>query len=175
MQLLYPLIFLLFWIAAPAAVGQEASPTGKAVPIHIEADRMESHENRNEVIFLGRVEAVQGDLMIQADEMTVFYLSSGAETPGVRGQRIEKMFARGGVKVNKGEWVGTGHVLDYFAEERRAVLTGDARVWQDNNLVTGNRVTLYLDEGRTIVERSGKEGERVRAFIYPEPDGQTGQ
>jgi lipopolysaccharide export system protein LptA len=34
--------------------------------------------------------------------------------------------------------------------------------------VTGNRIVLYLDEGKTIVERSDPEGERVRAFIYPE-------
>jgi lipopolysaccharide export system protein LptA len=171
MQLLYLLIFLLVWNTGPAALAQEGAAKGKPEPVQIEADRMEAHENKNEVVFLGRVEARQGDLTIHADEMTVIYLPAGEETSGARSQRIDKLFARGGVRVNQEDWVATGETLDYFAEERRAVLTGKARVVQDSNLVTGNRVTLYLDEGRTVVERSEKEGERVRAFIYPDANG----
>jgi lipopolysaccharide export system protein LptA len=173
MQLLYLLLFSLILVCGPTAGAQEAAVPERSAPIHIEADRMESYENRNQVIFKGRVEARQADMVIQAEQMTVFYHPTPEETTGVRGQRISKVLAQGSVRVKKEEWVATGQTLDYFAQERRAVLTGEAKVWQDNNMITGNQVTLYLDEGRTVVERSREEGERVRAFIYPNAEGQS--
>jgi lipopolysaccharide export system protein LptA len=172
MQLLYLLIFSMILIGGPTAAAQEAAGPERAAPIHIEADRMESYENRSQVVFKGRVEARQGDMVINAEQMTVFYLPAAEDTTGGRGQRVSKVFAEGGVRVNKDEWVATGQALDYFAQERRAVLSGEAKVWQDNNMITGNQVTLYLDEGKTVVERSRKEGERVRAFIYPDAEKQ---
>jgi lipopolysaccharide export system protein LptA len=177
MQLLYLLILPVSLIFGAAATAQEGvTAPGKPEPLQIEADRMESYDNKNEVIFLGRVEATQGGLVIQAEEMRVFYLPAREEAGGALGsQRLDKVFARGEVRVTQEELVATGHTLDYFAEERKVILTGNARVSQDNNLITGNQVTLYLDEGKTVVERSAQEGERVRAFIYPEAEEQPGQ
>jgi lipopolysaccharide export system protein LptA len=175
MQLLYLLFFMLAWTAGPAAFAQEGPD--KALPIHIEADRMESYDNKNEVLFFGRVEARQGETVIHADRMTVTYRPAakegGAEVAGAKSQRIDKVFATGDVRVTKEEWVATGRTLDYLVRERKAILTGDAKAWQDNNLVTGNRIVLYLDEGKTVVERNGQEGERVKAFIYPDPKPET--
>jgi lipopolysaccharide export system protein LptA len=174
MQLLYLLIFSLILATGPTAVAQESAVPERSAPIHIEADRMESYENQNQVIFKGRVEARQGDMVIQSEQMTVFYHPAPEEkTAGVRGQRINKVLAQGSVRVNKQEWLATGQTLDYFAQERRAVLTGDAKVWKDNNMITGNQVTLYLDEGKTVVERNKEKGERVRAFIYPDAEEQS--
>ncbi|MEJ2033004.1 MAG: lipopolysaccharide transport periplasmic protein LptA [Deltaproteobacteria bacterium] len=168
MQLLYLLFFVLAWMAGPVAFAQEVPQ--KAQPIHIEADRMESYENKNEVIFTGRVEAKQGETVIHADQMTVTYLPADqktGETGGVQSQRIDKVKAKGDVRLTKNEWVATGRTLDFFAKEGKAILTGDAKAWQDNNLVSGNKIILYLDEGKTVVERSQGEGERVKALIYP--------
>ena len=50
-------------------------------------------------------------------------------------------------------------------------LIGNARVWRDDNVVTGERITLYLAEDRSVVE--GGKQERVKAVFYPksqEPD-----
>jgi lipopolysaccharide export system protein LptA len=175
MQLLYLLIFLLALAWGQPAASQEAPVSEKSTPIHIEADRMESHESRNQVVFKGGVEARQGDVVIQAEQMTVFYLPAPGEGNGVRGQRISKVFAEGGVRITKEKWVATGKTLDYFAQEQKAVLTGEAKVLQNNNMITGNQVTLFLDEGRTVVERSQGEGERVRAYIYPEAESPEGK
>ena len=45
---------------------------------------------------------------------------------------------------------------------RRLVLTGDARVWQGQNSITGHQITYYLDENRSLVDSQGSQ--RVRAF-----------
>jgi lipopolysaccharide export system protein LptA len=43
-------------------------------------------------------------------------------------------------------------------------------VWRDDNVVTGERITIYLAEDRSVVE-GGKE-ERVKAVFYPKNGGE---
>lgn len=149
-----------------AGAAEKADPN---TPIQIEADRMESLDNQNAVIFTGKVKAKQGDLIVNSDKMTVYYLSDeekkklAADEP----RKIKKLFASGNVEIQSKDWVATGDDMEYFELERKVVLTGNTKVWQGNNMVTGDSVTLYLDEGKSIVERSGKEGERVKATFYP--------
>jgi lipopolysaccharide export system protein LptA len=38
-------------------------------------------------------------------------------------------------------------------------------VWRDDNVVTGERITIYLAEDRSVVE--GGQQERVKAVFYP--------
>ena len=154
--------------------------TDTKAPIHIEADRMESDQKKEAVVFAGNVEAKQGDMVIRADEMTVFYQAEQEDeetgkqqapaSAGVAagGKSIRKLFAKGNVKIVKEGWIASGDMVDYFAEERKVLLTGNTKVWQDNNMVSGETVTIFLDEGKSIVERSPEEGERVKAFFYPQ-------
>ena len=158
----------------PLFAAEEPAPpksTAAAQPIHIEADRMESFERKSEVLFVGRVEATQGDIVLHADEILVTYLSEagGEKGKAPKSRKVDKLFAKGNVKIaSTVGWVATGETMDYFAVERKAILIGDAKVWQDNNLVTGNKIVLYLDEGKSIVESDPQQGrERVKAFLYP--------
>jgi len=63
--------------------------------------------------------------------------------------------------------------MEYYEAERKMILIGNSKVWQDNNLVTGHTVVTFLDQGKSIVERGEKKGERVKAFFYP--GGETPQ
>jgi lipopolysaccharide transport protein LptA len=49
-------------------------------PIQIEADRMESVQEKNVITFSGHVEAKQDDLIIHADQMTVNYILNPANS-----------------------------------------------------------------------------------------------
>jgi lipopolysaccharide export system protein LptA len=136
---------------------------------------MESDQKSEAVLFVGNVEARQGELLIQAARMTVYYQKPRAEgsqlTGSEAGRAIEKLLASGSVKIVKQNWVATGDQLEFISGERKIVLTGNTKVWQDNNLVTGDRIVLYLDEGKSVVEKSDAEtGERVKAFFYPEAE-----
>lgn len=171
----------LAWLSA-APVWAQVPPLGPELsrePIHIEADRMESDQKSEVVLFFGNVEARQGDLLIQAERMTVYYqkpaAAGTAAPPGEETSRaIEKLLASGTIKIVKQNWVATGDQLEFISGERKIVLTGNTRVWQDNNLVTGDRIVLFLDEGKSVVEKNGTgDGGRVKAFFYPE--GGTGQ
>jgi len=143
-------------------------------PIQIEADRMETSQEENIVIFSGHVRANQNDLIINADSMTVRYSgteiqpNSTTDVP-VKGlsRQIDKITAKGNVKIIQGDWLATGNTMNFDSDKRIVILSGNAKAWQDQNMVSGEKIILFLNEGRSVVERSTEEGERVKAFIYP--------
>ncbi len=147
-----------------------AARLASASPIRIEADRMESNQQQNQVLFHGNVEARQDDMAIQADSMTVTY-GGDASTAGPAGQKVDRIVAQGNVKIVRSDWVATSNEMEFFAADRRVVLSGEAKAWQGKNMVTGNRIELYLDEGRSVVESGGQQSGRVQAFLYPDEEG----
>ena len=177
-----PLLGALLMVCAlllPPAVAMGADQAPAAAksrgPVHVEADRMESLQNENAVEFTGRVVAKQDNLIIHADSMTVYYLSEEekAKLPAGDTHKMKKLYATGHVELQNEGWIATSDHMEYFEQERKVYLTGHAKAWQDNNIVTGEAITLYLDQGKSIVERSQKKGERVKAFFYPGSETET--
>ena len=176
-------LYLPILLAGPYSIVLAGQPGTH--PIYIEADRMESDQQQDVVVFSGRVQARQDDVVIHADEMTVHYATAktddaaekeateetGADNKAGEStitKNISTILARGNVKIVKGDWHATGDTMRYFADERKVQLTGNAKAWQDQNTITGAQIVMYLDEGRSVVERSGPNGQRVKAFIYTE-------
>ena len=132
-------------------------------PIHIESNRMTSTEKSNSVVFSGDVDAKQGDVRIRSDEMTVFYNSQESptkqkdkkkptpQTEKKATQQVEKMICTGNVEVTRGEWLGTSKKMIYLSKERQVILTDNAKAWQGQNMVSGDKIIYYLDEGRSEV------------------------
>jgi lipopolysaccharide export system protein LptA len=137
-------------------------------PIHIEANRMVSQENANSVVFIGNVDARQGKLTIRTDEMTVFYTGTKSNKDKQAASQMEKLTCKNNVKVVQGDWLGTGDRMDYFAKERKVVLSGNAQAWQGQNMVAGKTIIYYLDEKRSVVEQDETSKSRVRAILHPE-------
>ncbi len=159
-----PAILLLLSVAAFAA--DKASS-----PIHIEADRMISQEQKNSVVFLGNVDAKQGDLTIRCEEMTVYYTQDKSKKKTRGGSNeVKKLVCRKKVEITQGDWLGTGNRMDYLSKDRKVILSGNAKAWQGPNMVSGKTITYYLDEKRSIVEQDKKKSGRVTAVIHPESD-----
>ena len=136
-------------------------------PINIEANRMVSQENTNSVLFIGNVDARQGKLTIRSDEMTVFYTEAKNKEKQATSQ-MEKLICKNNVKIVQNDWLGTGDRMDYFAKERKVILSGNAKAWQGQNMVAGKTITYYLDEKRSVVEQDENTKSRVRAVLHPE-------
>jgi lipopolysaccharide export system protein LptA len=162
-------LVLLAVVALPAQ-RTAAQNADSDAPIHVEADRMVSKQKDNAIVFTGNVDARQGALTIHSDEMTVYHKNQpAAENTGQEGpQKIDKLYAVGNVKIVQDELVATGNSMEYFAGDRKVLLTGDTKVWQNNNLVTGEKILLDLNAGTTVVEPDKKNGGRVKAFFNPE-------
>lgn len=149
---------LVFWLLAPLA-----TVWGAEAPIHIEANKMTSTEKSNSVVFSGDVDAKQGDVRIRSDEMTVFYHDMESDPKGKdkkkaapaadkkTTQQVEKLICVGNVEVTRGEWLGTGKKMVYLSKERQVILTDNAKAWQGQNMVSGDKIIYYLDEGRSEV------------------------
>ena len=122
-------------------------------PIQIEANHMLSVEKTNNVQFSGDVDAKQGDVRIRCDEMTVYYTAAEKLTGKVanKSQQVEKLFCDGNVEVTKGEWLGSSQKMLYIKKVRQVILTGKAKAWQGQNVVNGEKIIYYLDEGRSEV------------------------
>lgn len=139
-----------------------------AEPINIEADRMISHEKDNTVVFIGNVDARQGQLTIRSDEMTVFYTDAKGDGSQQVSNQMEKLICINNVQVIQDDWLGTSDRMDYFATERKVILSGNAKAWQGQNMVSGKTIIYYLDEKRSIVEQDEATRGRVKAVLHPD-------
>ncbi len=158
-NLLFWVFFFLTFCVAPLFAA--------SAPITIEADHMTSLEEENSVLFTGNVDAAQADVRIRSDEMTVYYT---AAEEGKK-QEVKRLKCIGNVEITRGDWMGTGEVMNYLAKERKVILSGDAKAWQGSNLVSGDTIVYYLDEGRSeVVGGAGTEKKpgRVRAILTPQ-------
>lgn len=173
LTILLNIVLSCCWWSATVSSAAPGRDNPATEPIHIEAARMESDQRQGSVFFAGKVEATQGDLIIRAEQMTVYYRKAG-ETAGPASsfsKSIENLKASGNVKIIKQDWLASGDRMEFQTEDRKVVLTGNTRVWQGNNTVTGDKVILYLDEGKSVVEnQNGDTDHRVKAFFYPGSD-----
>ena len=127
-------------------------------PVTVDADQMESMQKEGLVIFTGNVVARQNHSVQYADRTEV-YLDA-------KGDRIVRTVSIGNVRIiTKDCRTGTAKRAEYYDAEQRVVLIGNARVWQEDNVVTGDRITIYLAEERSVVQSGNQE--RVKAVFYP--------
>ena len=152
-------LLLLFWMLLTAPVGA-AALDGQAStdqPIDIRSDRLEANDAEKQMRFLGNVVARQGDLTIYAQEITIFY-SEGAGD-------IDRVEALRDVRIVQGEKVATGQKGVFFNREAKIVLTGSPRINQGQDFISGEQITVFLNEERSVV--SGQDGGRVNAVFHP--------
>lgn len=148
-----------------SAGGTPAKPedNDKKQPVTVDADQMESLKKEGLVIFTGNVVARQNNSVQYADRMEV-YLDE-------RGERVLRTVSTGNVRVITRDCrIGTARRGEYDDLEQRVVLIGNARVWQEDNVVTGERITIYLAEERSVVQ--GGKQERVKAVFFQKSDAQ---
>ncbi len=142
----------------PRPDGSGPTPEGRNAPVTVDADQLENLQKEGLVVFTGNVVANQNSSTQYADRMEV-YLDD-------KGNRIVRTVSTGNVRIiTKDCRTGTAKRAEYYDAEQRVVLIGNARVWRDDNVVTGERITIYLAEDRSIVE--GGQQERVKAVFYP--------
>ena len=141
-------LLLISFFACAFSSGAEA----KEAPIVVEADQMSSTEESNTVLFLGNVDAKQGDLRIVSDEMTVYYHEAAtSDQQASTEQKIEKLVCVGNVELSSKEWLGTSDQMIYYSGNRKVLLVGNAKAWQGDNMVAGEKIVYYIDEGRSEV------------------------
>jgi lipopolysaccharide export system protein LptA len=146
---------------APAGSSAIPATNGRTQPVTVDSDKMERFGKESLVVFTGNVVARQDGSVQYADRMEV-YLDE-------KGDRILRTVSTGNVRIITRDCrTGTARRAEYHDLEQRVVLTGNARVWQEDNVVSGDSVIIYLSQDRSVVE--GGTQERVKAVFYPRDD-----
>jgi len=146
---------------APAAKAPAAKSGDDRAPVTVDADKMERFGKESLVIFSGNVVARQNNSVQYADRMEV-YLDE-------KGDKILRTVSTGSVRIITHDCrTGTARRAEYTDLDQRMVLTGNARVWQDDNVVSGESITIYLSQDRSLVQ--GGTQERVKAVFYPKDE-----
>ena len=155
------------------------SLTSRREPIHIRSRDLEFRYDEKRITYRGEVLVQQGDVTLKSDLLTVTYeepattngataTAAGATTTAsaTTRQQLKEIIAEGNVEIISGDRRATGKKAVFNEAKRTVVLSGDAALREGGNRVTGERVTVFLDEKRSVVE-GGKD--RAQMVFIPEP------
>ena len=162
------LLSLLFPAVILSETALKAGDTPESGPIVINSNTLEMNNELKVVTFKGDVNAKKDNFVINCDNMLVYYESS----PAASGQgdedktKIDKIVASGNVIINRAKGgKATAEKAVYHQKDEKMVLMGNPTVEQGNDLVKGDRITIFLNEDRSIVESS--EDSKVSVTISP--------
>ncbi|NSW85755.1 MAG: lipopolysaccharide transport periplasmic protein LptA [Syntrophobacteraceae bacterium] len=134
-------------------------------PLHIASDRMEVRQSDRSIVFEGHVVVQQDDLTITGNRLRV------TATPGTKPNqpsivdRIDRIEVEGDVRVAQRDKIATADRAVYYHQEQKIVLMGNPTVSQGHDKIQGRLITLYIDQGRSVVE--GGEQTPVKAVLHP--------
>jgi lipopolysaccharide export system protein LptA len=164
-----------------AAVGTAVSKSsGPAqAPTTITAKRMTVRNQDSQAVFEGSVILTQGTLMVYSDKMVVFFSpqpvdakkgapsevkkndqssstkptgKGGDVMPGPSGRSVRQIEATGHVRIEKETGNATSNKAVFDNSRRIVTLTGDPVAWEKGTRVSGEKIIIYLDEDRSVVE-----------------------
>jgi lipopolysaccharide export system protein LptA len=144
------------------------------LPIEITADELEVEQPQNLATFTGNVDAVQGELVLSADRLRVYYYGSGEESPAGASSSIRRIEADGNVFLSSPRETAQGTSGVYDVAGNQLSLEGSVVLTQDDNVIRGERLEIDLVSGysRVLAAAPGGEGgappQRVRAIFTPQ-------
>jgi lipopolysaccharide export system protein LptA len=146
-----------------------------SLPIEITADSLEVLQDRKIATFAGNVDAVQGDMVLRADQLRVHYGDDGKAAPGAPGMgSIRRIEAEGNVLLSSPRETAQGEIGVYDVPANQLTMEGSVVLTQDDNVIRGQRLEIDLVSGRSRVlaavpsTEGGTAPQRVRALFTPE-------
>ena len=145
--------------------------SGQRGPIQIEADQLDFIDSEARAVYIGNVDAIQGDARIRAERLTIYFEQrsedgSSATALGGNVGDVQRLVAEGEVYyLTPSERArGDRGVYDYEADT--ITLTGNVTVTRGENVIAGDQLVVDLANGRSTVTSEGRtQGTRVRTVI----------
>jgi lipopolysaccharide export system protein LptA len=157
-KILSLIIGTLVALAFPLFVAFAADHKDRSnLPITIKSNEMAADNKGKTAIFTGKVVAKQGDVTIYADRLTINYSDKKND--------VEKIEADGNVRIIQENRIGTASHAVYESTQGRITLTGNPKVTQGTDTMSGNTITYFIDDDRSEV--SSGPGRPVEVLIHP--------
>lgn len=160
-------LLLIGLVLAQPVVGQDFGgaftgfDSGSDSPIQIEADRLEVHDAEKLAIYSGHVRVRQGETLLEAPELRIFYKGE-AKTGSVAGSQVSRIEAGPGVTVRSKDQVATADRAVFDMPRDLITMHGNVVLTQGQNVVRGERLIVNL-----ATKEAHIEGGRVQTLITP--------
>lgn len=122
-------------------------------PVQVDADQLSVDQATGTATFSGNVVVVQGDMRLQAGEVTIRYSADN--------RAIESLHAEGGVTLAAGTDAATAQSADYRPDSGDLILMGQVVLTQGQVALSGEKLTLSLASG------TGTMSGRVTTIFTP--------
>ena len=172
------ILWAFAWVWSPTAFAQGAAAElmDSGEQIRIKANQLEVDDKANTVTFIGLVNAVQGKTILTCDKMVIYYTKKSeaptTDTANQGGREITKIHVIGHVKVVQEDKTATGRQGLYELAAKRIELWGDPKIIQGGNTLTGQKVIVYMEESRAVVQGGRNQ---VEALIVPQQASDAAQ
>lgn len=154
------LICLLMTTQALAAPAEKTNYKDRSsLPITIKSNELSADNKGKTAVFNGKVVAKQGDITIFADRIIINYADKKGD--------VEKIEASGNVRIIQQNKTGTAAQAVYDSRDGRITLTGNPKVMQGADSISGKVITYYVDDDRSVVTGGDDPKARVEAVINP--------
>ncbi len=120
------------------------TPQDTDAPVEVTADELNVDQATGEAIFTGNVLISQDDMRLSAPRVLVI------DRDGQKG--IERLEATGGVTLISGPDAAEGQRADYDIDSGLVVITGDVLLTQSSSVISGDLMTVDLDDGTAHVQ-----------------------
>src|SRR4029450_5184143 len=165
--------------SSPAKSAAPANPLGFGAlgkskePITVISDNLEYDYKKNVVVYRGKVEVTQGNVKLVSDTLTITLENQkqDGQNPGAKttpttqpppGQgpadtgRVQEIVALGNVRIDQGTRWAVGGRAVFDQTQRTLVMTENPVLHDGPSEVAGDRVVVFLDEDRSVVEGGQK-------------------
>ncbi len=160
---------LVVWGLALAMVGPASAQTldssqhDTSLPIAISADAMEVEQDTQRAIFLGAVDVEQGDLLLKAERLVVYYRDKQAEEENA----IYKIEVEGNVRFATPNETAQGDTGVYNVDDGTIRLVGNVVITSGQNVIRGSEAIMNLETGKSEVRSDSGDG-RVEGLFIPD-------
>jgi lipopolysaccharide export system protein LptA len=137
--------FVIFFLLSTNVFSAEEAKRIKG-PITITSEMLTADDQTHTALFENSVVAKTTDMTIYADRMLVYYNKDTGN--------VTQIDAKGAVKLIKENRIITSSEATYYAEGEKVIFTGKPRALEGENVVTGSKMTYFLDKDRYLVEDS---------------------
>jgi len=134
-----------------ASTAQSIRNHNSNAPVDFSAASLELQDRADRVVLSGGVTAVQAGLTLKANRVTAAYSSNG-------GVDVNRLDATGGVTITKDDLRATSNSAIYDLDSSLITLIGNVNLVQGSNRLTGGRLVIDLNSGRSTISGGGVPG-----------------
>lgn len=154
--------WLLLALLTPLAA--QALESDSKEPIYVDSDTATYDDQKGIAIYTGNVHSVQGSLVTDSAQMTV-YLNQG---------KIDKIYATGNPvhivqtqEEGKGTINATSLKAEYYPNDHRLILIDNAVVLQSGNTYKSDRIEYDTQNSVAVAGEASSSKKRVHTIIGP--------